>query len=173
MPVVPGKNDTGTNTEISTSDVATTALETSAIAADVAACGLVWSASMCRWAFSMTTIASSTTSPVARVIPQRVSEFIEKSKSLMNPNVPISETGIVTAGIIVARQSSKKRKITMMTMRIASSSVVTTSLTESPTTVVVSKAITYLIPGGNDLESSSSAALAFLSTSSAFALESC
>src|SRR5438552_13229635 len=173
MPVVPGKKDTGTNTEMSTREVATTALETSAIAAEVAACGLVWSASMCRWAFSMTTIASSTTSPVARVIPKRVSEFIEKSKSLMNANVPISETGIVTAGIIVARQSSKKRKITMMTMRIASSSVVTTSLTDSPTTVVVSKAITYLIPGGKDLESSSSAALAFLSTSSALAFESC
>src|SRR3954467_11031552 len=41
MPVVPGKNETGTNTEISTSEVATTALATSAMAADVAACGSV------------------------------------------------------------------------------------------------------------------------------------
>src|SRR6185369_12365744 len=32
MPVVPGKNDTGTKTEMSTSDVATTALATSAMA---------------------------------------------------------------------------------------------------------------------------------------------
>src|SRR5881227_3096384 len=39
---------------------------------------------MCRWAFSMTTIASSTTSPVARVIPKSVSELIEKSKILTN-----------------------------------------------------------------------------------------
>src|SRR5882672_8891344 len=68
IPVVPGKNDTGTNTEMSTSDVATTALDTSAMAADVAVWGSVFSAVMCRWAFSMTTIASSTTSPVARVM---------------------------------------------------------------------------------------------------------
>src|SRR5579864_4379321 len=173
IPVVPGKNETGTNTEIKTSEVATTALATSAIAADVAACGSVWSASMCRCAFSMTTIASSTTSPVASVIPKSVRELMEKPNILMNAKVPISETGIVTAGIMVARQSSKKKKITMMTMTIASSNVVTTSLTESPTTVVVSNAITYFIPGGNDLDNSSSAALAALSTSSAFALESC
>src|SRR2546429_9664671 len=48
MPVVPGKNETGTNTEISTSEVATTALATSAMAADVAVCGSVSSASICR-----------------------------------------------------------------------------------------------------------------------------
>src|SRR5882724_12056578 len=100
----------------------------------------------------MTTIASSTTSPVASVIPKSVSELMEKPKSLMKANVPISDTGIVTAGITVARQSSKKKKITMMTMTTASSSVLTTSRTESPTTVVVSKATTYLIPGGKRSE---------------------
>ena len=36
MPVVPGKKLTGTNTAISTSDVAMTALVTSAIATEVA-----------------------------------------------------------------------------------------------------------------------------------------
>ena len=40
---MPGKNDTGTNTEISTSEVATTALVTSFMAADVALCGSVLS----------------------------------------------------------------------------------------------------------------------------------
>src|SRR6185503_4691685 len=173
MPVVPGKNDTGTKTEISTREVATTALATSAIATDVAVWESVWSASMWRCAFSMTTIASSTTSPVARVIPNSVRELMENPNIFTKANVPTRETGIVTAGIIVARQSSKKRKITMMTIRIASSRVVTTSFTESPTTVVVSNAITYFIPGGNDFESSWSSALAARSTSSAFALESC
>src|SRR5215472_9710943 len=143
MPVVPGKKDTGTNTEIRTSDVATTALVTSFMAAEVAWCESVLSSLMCRWAFSITTIASSTTSPVANVIPKRVSELIEKPKILMKAKVPISDTGIVTAGMIVARQSRRKKKITAMTITIASSSVVTTSFTESPTTVVVSKAITY------------------------------
>src|ERR1700680_1742288 len=78
IPVVPGKNDTGTKTEIRTRDVATTALDTSRIATDVAACGSVWSALMWRCAFSMTTIASSTTRPVARVIPKSVKELMEK-----------------------------------------------------------------------------------------------
>ena len=41
IPVVPGKNDTGTKTEISTSEVAMTALETSAMATDVAVWGSV------------------------------------------------------------------------------------------------------------------------------------
>src|SRR5258708_18311985 len=121
----------------------------------------------------MTTIASSTTKPVASVMPNSVSELTEKPKSLMKANVPINDTGIVTAGITVARQSSKKKKITMITMITASISVATTSLTESPTTVVVSKATTYLMPGGNDLASSWSSAFANLSTCSALALESC
>ena len=97
-------------TEISTREVAITALDTSAMAADVAVCGSVLSSLMCRWAFSMTTIASSTTSPVARVIPNSVSELMEKPKIFMKAKVPISETGIVTAGMMVARQSSRKRK---------------------------------------------------------------
>ena len=72
MPVVPGKNETGTKTAISTSDVAITALVTSPIARDVASCGSECSMAMCRCTFSMTTMASSTTSPVASVIPKRV-----------------------------------------------------------------------------------------------------
>ena len=98
---------------------------------------------MWRCTFSITTIASSTTSPVASVIPNSVSELMEKSKTRMNANVPISETGIVTAGMIVARQSSRNRKITRMTMPMASASVTSTSRIESPTTVVESNAMAY------------------------------
>src|ERR1700744_5226202 len=153
MPVVPGKNETGTNTEINTSEVAMTALVTSPIASDVALCGSQCSSEMWRCTFSITTIASSTTSPVANVMPKSVSELTEKPNTLMNAKVPINETGIVIAGMIVARQSSRKRKMTAMTIRIASSSVEITSFTESPMTVVVSKATTYLIPGGKDFDS--------------------
>ena len=114
-----------------------------------------------RWrcTFSMTTIASSTTSPVASVMPNSVSELMENPKSLMNAKVPISETGIVIAGMIVARQSCRNRKITMMTMTIASASVFSTSLIESDTTVVVSTAMTPLRPGGNYFCNSTSTAL--------------
>ncbi len=59
---------------------------------------------MWRSMFSITTIASSTTMPVARIMPKSVSVLMEKPISLMNPNAPMSETGIVIAGINVLRQ---------------------------------------------------------------------
>ena len=67
MPVVPGKSATGTNTDTSTSDVAITAPATSFIATDAALCGSVMPSTMCRSTFSITTMASSTTKPVATV----------------------------------------------------------------------------------------------------------
>src|ERR1017187_2159051 len=173
IPVVPGKNETGTNTAISTSDVAMTALVTSPMAREVASCGSECYMAMWRCTFSMTTIASSTTSPVASVMPKSVNELMEKPKSLIKANVPMSETGMVTAGMMVARQSSKKRKITTMTMTIASESVTSTSRIESPTTVVASNAMAYSSPGGKLLESSFKATLALASTSRALAFESC
>ena len=112
MPVVPGKNETGTKTAIRTRDVAMTALVTSPMAREVASCGSECSMAMWRCTFSMTTMASSTTRPVASVMPKSVSELMEKPKSLMKAKVPISETGMVTAGMMVARQSSRKRKMT-------------------------------------------------------------
>ena len=59
---------------------------------------------MMRSTFSMTTIASSTTMPVARIRPKSVNVLMEKSISLMKPNAPMSDTGIVIAGISVLRQ---------------------------------------------------------------------
>ena len=91
--------------------------------------------------FSMTTIASSTTSPVASVRPKSVSVLIEKPSTFINANVPISETGIVIAGISVVRQSCKNRKITITTSTIAIRSVMMTSLIDSLTNSVESKAM--------------------------------
>src|SRR6266481_488402 len=109
IPVVPGNSATGTNTATSTSEVAITAPATSFIATDAALCGSVKPSMMCRSTFSITTIASSTTNPVARVIPKSVNVLIENPSSLMKTNVPISETGIVTAGISVLRQSCRNK----------------------------------------------------------------
>ena len=173
MPVVPGKKETGTKTAIKTSEVAMTALVTSPMAREVAWCGSECSMAMWRWTFSMTTMASSTTRPVASVMPKRVSELMEKPKTLMKAKVPISETGMVTAGMMVARQSSRKRKMTLMTMTMATASVISTSRIESPTTVVESKAMAYSRPGGNFFARSANAALAARSTSRALAFESC
>ena len=94
--------------------------------------------------FSITTIASSTTMPVASTIAKSVSVLIEKSSRFTNANAPISDTGIVSAGISVARQLWRKTNITRTTRPTASSSVCTTSLIDSRTTVVVSNATRVL-----------------------------
>ncbi len=122
--------------------------------------------------FSMTTIASSTTSPVASTIANRVSVLIEKSKSFTNAKAPISDTGIVAAGMSVARQSSRKRNMTRMTRRIAPPRVNTTSRIDSPTTSVASHARLYFIPGGKRSARRSSSANAARPTSRALAVES-
>ena len=46
-------------------------------------------------------MASSTTNPVASVRPKSVIVFTVNPKICMTKNVPISETGIVAAGISV------------------------------------------------------------------------
>src|SRR5262249_30455976 len=119
-PVVPGKNATGTNTDTRTSEVATTAPVTSLMATEAAACESLCSWLMWRWMFSMTTMASSTTKPVASTMPNKVSVLMEKFSSLIKAKVPMSDTGIATPGISVLRQSWRKSSITSMTKKIAS-----------------------------------------------------
>ena len=167
---MPGKNATGTKTEMSTSEVAITAPLTSLMAAEAAACESACSSLMWRWMFSMTTIASSTTSPVASTIPNRVRVLMENPASWMKANAPTSDTGIATAGISVLRHSCRKINITNMTKKIASSSVFSTSCMESPTNVVVSNATWYSSPGGNRVDSLSSSSRHALSTSRALAV---
>ena len=98
--------------------------------------------------FSITTIASSTTMPVASTMPKSVSVLIEKSNSLMNAKVPTSDTGIVTAGITVLRQFWRNRNITMITRMMASPRVLSTSTIDSRTTLTLSKASRHSRPGG-------------------------
>ena len=135
-----------------------TAPSTSRIASE-AACRAVRPYSwMCRWMFSITTIASSTTMPVASTMPNSVSVLIEKPSSLMNAKVPTSDTGIVIVGMIVLRQSCRNRNITSTTRPMASSSVMTTSRIESCTTVAVSNDTWYFMPGGKFFSSRVSSA---------------
>ena len=108
--------------------------------------------------FSMTTMASSTTRPVASVMPKSVSVLIEKPRALTNANVPMSETGMVMAGMIVAPPVLRNTKITRMTRKIAVPSVEITSRIDSPTASVVSNAISYFMPGGKRLARRSSSA---------------
>ena len=98
--------------------------------------------------FSITTIASSTTMPVASTMPNSVSVLIEKSNSLMKAKVPTSDTGMVTAGMIVLRQFCRNRNITRMTRTMASPSVFSTSTIDSRTTLTLSNASRHSSPGG-------------------------
>ena len=89
--------------------------------------------------FSITTIASSTTMPVARMMPKSVSVLIEKPISFTNANAPMSETGIVIAGMSVLRHVCRKTKMTSTTRMMASTSVFSTSAIDASTTSVVLK----------------------------------
>src|SRR5665213_626672 len=115
------------NTASSTSELATTALVISRIAAEAPANGSIRFSLTKRAMFSMTTMASSTTSPVARVSPNSVRVLIEKPSTFINAKVPIRETGIVIAGISVVRHDCRNRNTTAITSTIEIPSVLTTS----------------------------------------------
>ena len=87
--------------------------------------------SMCREMFSSTTIASSTTKPVAMVsaISERLSS--EKPSRYIAANVPMIEIGTATLGISVARQLRRNRNTTITTSATAIISVSSVSCSEA------------------------------------------
>ena len=64
---------------------------------------------MLRSTFSTTTIASSTTMPIASTSPNSVSRLIEKPSASMPAKVVISETMIATVQMIVVRKLCRNR----------------------------------------------------------------
>ena len=62
-----------------------------------------------RTMFSRTTMASSTTIPVARTSASKVMMFIENPTSQIAASVPTSDTGMARIGISVARASRRNR----------------------------------------------------------------
>ena len=126
-------NATGMNTAISTSEIATMGAVTSRMPSMVASRGGSFRSSIMRVTFSTTTIASSTTSPIASTSPNRVKVFTEKPSTAIAANVPTSETGTVIAGMIVARKVSRNTYTTKTTSSIASTRVQITSLIDSVT----------------------------------------
>ncbi|MCY1297896.1 hypothetical protein D9M70_473500 [compost metagenome] len=93
---------------------------------------------MLRSTFSTTTIASSTTMPIASTRPKRLSALIEKPKTYITAKVPTIETGTATSGMIEARQVCRKMMTTSTTSAIASSRVWITDSIEARTNWVVS-----------------------------------
>ena len=64
---------------------------------------------MLRSTFSTTTIASSTTMPIASTSPNSVIRLIEKPSASMPANVVISDTMIATMQMIVVRKLCRNR----------------------------------------------------------------
>ena len=110
-PVEPPSNAIGTNTAERTSTIPTSAP----------------SSAITRSTFSTTTIASSTSRPMARTRPNIVRVLMVKPATERTANVPSMTTGTAIVGISVARKFCKNKYITMKTKTMASTSVLTTS----------------------------------------------
>ena len=136
-PAMPPVKATGMNTAHSTSTMAMTGPVTSCMALAVALRGGRPSL-MCRSTFSSTTMASSTTMPMASTRPNMVRVLMENPSAYMPANVPTMDTGTARQGISVARQFWRNRYTTRNTSTMASNRVLTTSSMEILTKVVVS-----------------------------------
>ena len=91
---------------------------------------------MLRSTFSTTTIASSTTMPMASTKPNKDRAFSPKPNRCITANVPINETGTAIRGMTEARQVCRKTMTTMTTKTMASSNVCTTARIEPRTNTV-------------------------------------
>ena len=91
---------------------------------------------MFRSTFSTTTIASSTTMPMASTSPNSVSVLIENPKPSRTAKVPMIDTGTATSGMTDARQVCRNSTTTITTSSTASNSVMTTSRMDSLTNTV-------------------------------------
>ena len=120
----------GTNTAINTIAIATSDEPTSSIVSWVAITA-DFPSSICRFTFSITTMASSTTTPTASTSANNESRFILIPNAFRAANVPIKETGIVTHGTSVAIASPKNRKIITTTITPVKRIVNSTSFIDS------------------------------------------
>ena len=74
--------------------------------------------------------------PIASTRPNSERVFSEKPSINITANVPISETGTATSGMIDARQVCRNTITTITTRRMAMNSVCTTSAIECRTKIV-------------------------------------
>ncbi len=118
-PVNPGRNEAGRNTAISTSVMPMIGPNSSSMAR-IAASWPLMPFSILWAAPSTTTMASSTTMPMARMMANRVERLTVKPSAAMAANAPMMVTGTVVAGTSVARQSCRNTRMTIST-RIAAS----------------------------------------------------
>ena len=111
-PVMPGMKLTGTNTAMIVAEVATTARPISS-AASSAAWKPVLPMRLWRTMFSISTMASSTSTPATSDSASRLTWLSVKPIICMNAKVGIADNGIASAEIAVERQSRRKNHTTM------------------------------------------------------------
>ena len=119
--------------------------------------------------FSIITIESSTTKPVAIVSAIRVRLLILKPHRYITPKVPISDNGTAMLGMMVAGRLRRNKKITSTTNTIEISSSISTSRTEARMVRVRSVSVVTSIAAGNPEVSCGSNALTRSTVSIAFA----
>ena len=114
LPTKPSKKITGKKTTANVKEVEITAKKISLLPSK-AAFRIGIPCSNFRNIFSVTTIPSSTTKPVANTIPKSVSTLMVNPKRYMIKNVAISEIGISIKGRMAINQFLKKKNITKTT----------------------------------------------------------
>ena len=119
----------GTNTAHSTRAMAIRAEPTSSMLLRAASRG-ERPAAILRSTFSTTTMASSTTMPMASTSPNSERLLSEKPNIAMKKKVPMSDTGMATMGMTAARQVCRNRITTSTTRTTASRMVSTTASTD-------------------------------------------
>ncbi len=129
----------GTNTADSVTPIPTSAEVISRMDWRVASLAESPVSCITRSTFSTTTIASSTSRPMASTMANMVSVLIEYPATDSTPKVPSSTTGTAIAGIKVARKFCKKMNITITTSSMASAKALTTSSIEARTKGVESE----------------------------------
>ena len=123
-----------------------------------AACIRSMPASMWRLVFSSTTMASSTTKPVATVSAIRLRLFRLKPSKYITPNVPSSDTMVATAGMMVARALRRNSPTTSTTKMMETTSVSSISRSDERMELVLSDATSSVMSCGSWARSSGSMA---------------
>ncbi len=107
-PTNPSKKITGKNTAANVIEIEITAKKISFEPLTAASIGDIPSSTFLK-IFSVTTIPSSTTNPVAKTIANSVKTLMENPKSHMIKKVAIKETGISIKGLNAMAQSLKNK----------------------------------------------------------------
>jgi hypothetical protein len=170
-PTCPPMNSSGMNTATSDTLIDSTVKPTS-LAPSKAAFMRVMPDSIWRLVFSNTTMASSTTKPVATVSAIRLRLLRLKPSRYITPNVPSSAATVATAGTMVARALRRNRLTTSTTRMTEMTSVNSTSRSEPRMELVLSDATCSVTSGGSCACSSGSSART-LSTVSMMLAEGC